>query len=116
MPMAGFPHPAAPGYIAKLIAAGFKVAVCDQMEDPALARGIVKRGVSRVVTPGMVLDDESLDARANNFLVGVSFAREQWGIAALDVLRDNEVRVFGGLAMSSSSTMLACLNPRDQLV
>ncbi len=89
MPMAGFPHPAAPAYIAKLIAAGLKVAVCDQLEDPALARGIVKRGVTRLVTPGMVLDEESLDARCNNFLVGVvddgDDHEHRFGLCAVDV-------------------------------
>ena len=86
MPMAGFPHPQAPVYIARLIAAGLKVAVCDQLEDPALARGIVRRDVTRVVTPGMVLDDESLDARANNFLAGIVAAgRGAYGLSALDV-------------------------------
>ena len=87
MPMAGFPHGAAPGYIARLIAAGRKVALCDQLEDPALARGIVKRDVTRIVTPGMVLDDDSLEARANNFLVGIAHdeAHGGYGLAALDV-------------------------------
>lgn len=92
MPMAGFPHPAAPGYIAKLIAAGLKVAVCDQLEDPALAKGIVRRDVTRLVTPGMVLDEESLEAKANNFLVAVVRAGVNggdvdagFGVAALDV-------------------------------
>jgi DNA mismatch repair protein MutS len=86
MPMAGFPHPAAPGYIARLIGAGFKVAVCDQLEDPAMAKGIVKRGVTRVVTPGMVIDDESLDAASNNFLVAVVTAdNAAFGVCAVDV-------------------------------
>jgi DNA mismatch repair protein MutS len=90
MPMAGFPHPAAPGYIARLIAAGFKVAVCDQLEDPALAKGIVKRDVTRIVTPGMVIDEESLDAASNNFLVGlidsgIDDDRHRYGLCALDV-------------------------------
>lgn len=91
MPMAGFPHPAAPGYIARLIAQGFKVAVCDQLEDPALAKGIVKRDVTRLVTPGMVLDDESLDAGSNNFLVGIVAGsaavddRDRFGLCALDI-------------------------------
>ncbi|MCC7071782.1 MAG: DNA mismatch repair protein MutS [Deltaproteobacteria bacterium] len=86
MPMAGFPHPQASAYIARLIAAGLKVAVCDQLEDPALARGIVKRDLTRVVTPGMVLDDESLDARANNFLAAVvSAGADALGLCALDV-------------------------------
>ncbi len=87
MPMAGFPHPQAPVYIAKLIAAGLKVAVCDQLEDPALAKGIVKRDVTRVVTPGMVLEEESLDAASNNFLVGIAVegASPRYGLCALDV-------------------------------
>jgi DNA mismatch repair protein MutS len=88
MPMAGFPHPQAPVYIARLIAAGLKVAVCDQLEDPALARGIVKRDVTRIVTPGMVLEDESLDARSNNFLLGITVAGsvdDGFGLCALDV-------------------------------
>lgn len=89
--MAGFPHHAAPQYIARLVQAGLKVAVCEQMEDPALARGIVKRDVTRVVTPGMVLDDESLDASAHNFLVAILPPNPQRkrdtpiGVAALDL-------------------------------
>ncbi len=88
MPMAGFPHPAAPAYIARLIAAGLKVAICDQLEDPALAKGIVKRDVTRLVTPGMVLDEESLDAKSNNFLVAVVSSEQDdggYGVCALDV-------------------------------
>ena len=90
MPMAGFPHPAAPAYIARLIAAGMKVAVCDQLEDPAMAKGIVKRDVTRLVTPGMVIDEESLDAASNNFLVGLvdnggHDDRHRFGLCALDV-------------------------------
>jgi DNA mismatch repair protein MutS len=85
--MAGFPHHAAPAYIAKLIAAGYKVAVCDQLEDPALAKGIVKRDVTRVVTPGMTFEEESLEAGANNWLVSVAKTDSagSWGLAALDL-------------------------------
>jgi DNA mismatch repair protein MutS len=85
MPMAGFPHTAAPAYVARLIGAGLKVAICDQLEDPALAKGIVKRGITRMVTPGTVIDDESLDARANNYLVAVVGTSSRYGLAALDV-------------------------------
>ncbi len=86
MPMAGFPHHQAPQYIAKLIGAGMKVAVCDQMEDPALAKGIVKRELTRIITPGMVLDDESLQAGANNFLVAVAASNsdDNIGLCAMD--------------------------------
>jgi DNA mismatch repair protein MutS len=83
--MAGFPHHAAAAYIARLVQAGCKVAVCDQLEDPALARGIVKRDITRLVTPGMVLEDESLDARANNYLVGIAETGPHYGVAALDL-------------------------------
>ncbi|MEW5853265.1 MAG: DNA mismatch repair protein MutS [Myxococcota bacterium] len=85
--MAGFPvHALAPN-LARLIAAGLKVAVCDQLEDPKLAKGIVKRGITRVVTPGTVLDEESLDARAASYVAAVvpGAGRERWGLAFLDV-------------------------------
>lgn len=82
--MAGFPHQAAPQYIAKLIAAGFKVAVCDQMEDPQTAKGIVKRDITRIVTPGTALEENVLTSSQHNFLVGV-YCSHILGIAALDV-------------------------------
>jgi DNA mismatch repair protein MutS len=84
VPMAGFPHHSAPAYIAKLVGEGFKVALCDQMEDPKQAKGIVKREVTRIVTPGTVLDDDGLKANANNYLVGVVAVKGRYGLAALD--------------------------------
>jgi DNA mismatch repair protein MutS len=66
IPMCGVPHKAVKGYIAKLINNGFKVALCDQQENPSEARGIVKRDVVRVITPGMILEDELLDEKTNN--------------------------------------------------
>ena len=71
IPMAGVPHHAALSYIARLIDQGHKVAVCDQMEDPSKVKGLVKREVVRVITPGVVLDEENLDTKANNFLAAV---------------------------------------------
>jgi DNA mismatch repair protein MutS len=85
VPMCGVPHRAAPGYIARLIERGFKVAVCDQVEDPAAAKGLVRREVVRVITPGMIIDDEFLDARANNFILSVARTAERWGMAYLDL-------------------------------
>ncbi len=70
-PLCGFPYHAVEGYIAKLIRRGFKVAVCEQVEDPKLAKGIVKREVIRVVTPGTVLDSNLLDAKDNNYLASL---------------------------------------------
>ena len=85
IPMCGVPHHAAQGYIARLIERGFKVAVCEQVEDPAKAKGLVKRDVVRVITPGVVVDTEILDARANNFLMALSFREGRYGVAHLDI-------------------------------
>ncbi len=82
--MAGFPHHAAPQHISRLVAAGYKVAICDQLEDPKLAKGIVKRDITQIVTPGTVIDDDALSARENNFLVSVVEADSVYGVAALD--------------------------------
>ena len=68
VPMAGVPHHAINGYIRKLLDQGFKVAVCDQVEDARFAKGLVKRAVTRVITPGVVLDTDQLDSKTNNFL------------------------------------------------
>jgi DNA mismatch repair protein MutS len=85
VPMCGVPHRAASGYIARLIERGFKVAVCDQVEDPATARGLVRREVVRVITPGMIIDEEFLDARTNNFILSIFQAGEAIGLAYLDL-------------------------------
>ncbi|MCK4390331.1 MAG: DNA mismatch repair protein MutS [Desulfobacterales bacterium] len=85
IPMCGVPHHAAQGYIARLIEDGFKVAVCEQVEDPAKAKGLVKRDVVRVITPGVVIDTDILDARSNNFLMALFFWQDRYGIAYLDI-------------------------------
>jgi DNA mismatch repair protein MutS len=84
-PMAGVPHHAAEGYIARLIAKGYRVAVCEQMTDPALARGLVEREVVRVVTPGTVVDPAMLAAKRNNYLAAAVLGRDAVGIAYVDV-------------------------------
>ena len=84
-PMCGVPFHAADGYVARLIAKGFKVAICEQVEDPALAKGIVKRDVIKVVTPGTVTDIAMLDDRKNNYLMSVCRNGNFYGIAAVDV-------------------------------
>jgi DNA mismatch repair protein MutS len=85
VPMCGVPHRAASSYIARLIERGYKVAVCDQMEDPAAAKGLVKREVVRVITPGMIIDEEFLDARSHNFILAVVQSGGIWGLAYLDI-------------------------------
>lgn len=84
-PMAGVPHHAAEQYISRLTDKGYKVAVCEQMEDPALAKGIVKREVIRIVTPGTVTDLGKVDERKNNFLMSVFQAGPSYGLAAADL-------------------------------
>src|SRR3954451_17792937 len=86
VPMCGIPHHAARGYIARLTELGHRVAVCEQLEDPRTVKGIVKRDVVRIVTPGVILDEESLDPRAPNYLAAVAGdTREGFGLAFLDV-------------------------------
>jgi len=85
VPMCGVPHRAARGYIARLIDNGYKVAVCDQVEDPAKAKGLVKRDVVRVITPGMVIENELLDERSNNYVLAVCCQDDCSGIAYLDI-------------------------------
>lgn len=82
--LAGFPHHALDSYLPKLVRAGYRVAICDQLEDPRFVKGIVKRGVTELVTPGVSFNDNVLDTRRNNFLASV-FYRKQWGIAFLDI-------------------------------
>ena len=84
-PMAGIPHHAADGYIARLVSKGYRVAVCEQMSDPALSKGLVEREVIRVVTPGTVIDPTMLAAKRNNFLAGVVVGREAVGMAYVDI-------------------------------
>ncbi len=85
MELAGFPHHALNTYLQKLVRAGERVAICDQLEDPKTAKGVVKRGVTELVTPGVALHDEVLSARSNHFLAALHFAKQALGIAFLDV-------------------------------
>ncbi len=86
IPMAGVPHHAMERYVARLIGKGHKVAVCDQVEDPKQAKGLVKRRVTRVLTPGTIVEDAMLDARTNNYLVAaVSGAKTPSGVGVVDV-------------------------------
>jgi len=83
--LAGFPHHALDTYLPKLVRAGHRVAVCDQLEDPKLAKGIVKRGVTEIVTPGVVLGDNILNTKSNNFLASVYFEKDNYGVAFIDI-------------------------------
>lgn len=85
VPMCGVPYRAAQGYISRLIENGYKVAICDQVEDPKAAKGLVKREVVRVVTPGMIIENELLDEKSNNFILAVSRHPQGFGLASLDI-------------------------------
>ena len=84
-PMCGVPFHAIDAYITKLVSHGYKVAVCDQVEDPKLAQGLVKREITRIVTPGTNTDMQSLDGGKNNFLLSVFYTQNQSGIAVTDI-------------------------------
>lgn len=85
LPMAGIPHHALERYLKEMIAAGQKVAICDQLEDPAQAKGIVKRGVTRVVTPGTLIEESCLNSHSNNFLAAVTAKDNRAGVACVDI-------------------------------
>ncbi len=85
VPMAGIPYHAADGYIARFIAAGYKVAICEQVGEVQKGRGLVERDVTRVVTPGTVLDPGMLDARANNFIAAIAIDGKRAGISTADI-------------------------------
>jgi len=93
IPLCGIPHHALTGYLSKLVKAGVKVAICDQIEDPRDAKGLVQRAVTRVVTPGLVIEaDEMLDEKSNNFLMGVWFDDAAHGFCLCD-LSTGEFRI-----------------------
>lgn len=85
VPLCGIPFHSAENYIAKLLNHGKKVAICEQVEDPALATGIVKRDVIRVITPGTVTDPDSLEAKRHNYLAAINQSNGRWGFAVIDV-------------------------------
>jgi DNA mismatch repair protein MutS len=93
--LAGFPHHALDTYLHKLVKAGYRVAICDQLEDPKLAKGIVKRGVTEMVTPGVATNDKLLEHNTNNFLAAIHFTENKLGIAFLDI-STGEFFVAGG--------------------
>lgn len=117
IPMAGVPYHAAHGYIGRLLQAGYQVALCEQMADPKLVKGIVPREVVRVITPGLVTSDEHLKARENNWLAAVDIANEarQVGIALLDI-STAELRVAKVADTAALLVALSQAAPREVLV
>ena len=112
--MAGFPHHAIDVYLPKLVRAGHKVAVCDQLEDPKLTKKLVKRGVTELVTPGITFNDQLLDQKENNFLAGLTFEKDLCGAAFLDVSTGTFQVTQGSL--DYVGTLLASLSPKEIVV
>ena len=112
--MAGFPHHALDTYLPKLVRAGYKVAVCDQLEDPKFAKKLVKRGVTELVTPGIAFNDQLLEQKENNFLAGLSFDKDECGAAFLDVSTGSFQVAQGSL--DYIGTLLSSLNPKEIVV
>ena len=112
--MAGFPHHALDNYLPKLVRAGYKVAVCDQLEDPKFAKKLVKRGVTELVTPGIAFNEQLLDQKENNFLAGLTFEKDLCGAAFLDVSTGSFQVAQGSL--DYIGTLLASLNPKEIVV
>ncbi|WP_407401718.1 DNA mismatch repair protein MutS [Chryseobacterium sp.] len=83
--LAGFPHHSVDSYMPKLVRAGLRVAICDQLEDPKTVKGIVKRGVTELITPGVTFNDQVLTSKKNNFLLSLHKEKEKYGIALVDV-------------------------------
>ncbi|MFD2529773.1 MULTISPECIES: DNA mismatch repair protein MutS [Polaribacter] len=112
--LAGFPHHSLNTYLPKLVKAGMRVAICDQLEDPKMTKTIVKRGVTELVTPGVSLNDEVLQTKTNNFLAAVHFDKKQLGISFLDV-STGEYLVAQGTA-EYIDKLLQNFNPSEVLV
>jgi DNA mismatch repair protein MutS len=115
VPMCGFPHHSASGYISRLLSAGERVAVCDQMEDPKKAKGIVRREVTRVITPGLTDEPGTLKADENHFVVALAVKDESIGIAAFD-LSTGVLTVTQTSEVSPAAQELQRLEPKEVLV
>ncbi|MCD6117334.1 DNA mismatch repair protein MutS [bacterium] len=114
IPLAGFPYHALDTYLSKMIRAGYRVAICEQTEDPKLAKGVVKRGVVQVVTPGTIMEDNLLDTNRNNYLAAVTFGQETCGFSYADVTTGEFYVTEIGL--SDLKEQLNAVMPREVLV
>jgi DNA mismatch repair protein MutS len=114
VPLAGVPVKAASEYVRRLVQQGFRVAICEQVEDPKLAKGIVKRAVIETVTPGAAFSDDLLDTSRNNYLCALLVQGEELGVAAAD-LSTGELRLVR-CALRDADAVLARLAPREALL
>lgn len=121
IPMCGLPHHASVGYVSRLIEQGFKVAICEQMEDPSKVKGLVKREVIRVITPGVVMDEENLDSKTNNYLAAIvplsqpDMDATLYALACMDA-STNEFKGTQIIGAASLTGELFRLEPREILI
>ena len=114
IPMAGFPHHSLETYLPRLVRSGYKVAVCDQLEDPKLAKKIVKRGVTELVTPGVAFSEQLLEQKENNYIAGLTFHKDRCGAAFLDV-STGAFQIAEG-SLDYIGTLLSSFAPKELLV
>ncbi|MEE8341281.1 MAG: DNA mismatch repair protein MutS, partial [Candidatus Neomarinimicrobiota bacterium] len=114
VPLAGFPYHALDNYLPKLVKAGYRVAICEQVEDPKLAKGIVKREVIEVVTPGTLLSDQALNEKSNQYLASIYFHRDQTGYALLD--QSTGEFLIGECALDDLSEALRKFAPSEVII
>jgi DNA mismatch repair protein MutS len=114
MPMAGFPHPALESYLAKIVQAGLRAAVCEQVEDAKLAKGLVRRDIVRIVTPGTLTDEELLDPKTPNYLAAIVEAGGKVGLAWVELSTGRFS--LAGLLRTELGDEIARLNPAETLV
>ena len=112
--MAGFPHHALDTYLPKLVRAGMRVAICDQLEDPKKAKKLVKRGITELVTPGIAMQDNVLDFKRNNFLCAIHFGKGAYGVSLLDISTGEYLLDEGGVDYISKA--LANFQPKEIVI
>lgn len=115
VPLCGVPYHSAEPYIAKLVEQGHKVAICEQIEDPKFAKGIVERKVIKIVTPGVVLDSEKLDSKSNNFLASIYSNGKSYGLAYADV-STGEFKTTSFSTMDDLTDELSHIEPKEVLL
>ena len=116
-PMCGVPYHSCEGYIARLIEKGYRVAICEQVEDPATAKGLVKRDIIRIVTPGTVLEDSMLDESRNNYLVSICFNNKGYGLCFVDASTGNVnvTEISGSDSVQRVTAELGRFSPKEML-
>ena len=114
IPMAGFPYHSIDSYLPRLVRAGYKVAVCDQLEDPKLTKKIVKRGITELVTPGIAFNEQLLEQKEHNYIAALTFGKDKCGAAFLDVSTGTFQVAEGSL--DYISTLLGSFAPKELLV